>query len=185
MIGIGSERKSGKKTTVEECLSLDAGRLVRMGVLANTGCGGASLTWSNRFGEQTLSVPYWADYRAGRPILHLFVAPPGSTEAVDEKVPLENTRPHFGGQRWWFLCPLVKNGEPCERRVRKLYRSPSTWYFGCRTCMDLTYRSVQEHDKRVDRLVRHFYEIPAALESKDPLKVFLACKAYGKLRKWY
>ena len=117
-------------------------------------------------------------------MLHLLVKP-NESGTVDLAILLQNTHPNFGGLRWWFLCPLFDKGVPCSRRVRKLYRPRSAWYFGCRTCQHLTYRSIQEHDKRVDRLVKHFYAIPAALESKDHSKVLLALKACGKIYKWY
>jgi hypothetical protein len=68
------------------------------------------------------------------------------------QVGLVMTRPHFGGCRWWFLCPLIVNGRPCNRRVAKLYLRGK--YFGCRQCHDLTYTSSQQHDKRVDALRR-------------------------------
>jgi hypothetical protein len=44
---------------------------------------------------------------------------------------------------------------PSGRRVGKLYLPPSARYFGCRHCYDLTYNSVQQHDKRVDALRRN------------------------------
>jgi hypothetical protein len=177
-------RRHARKTTTGECWSLDAGRLAKLSMFAPHGYAGASLTWSNRFGQQTLSVPYRIEDSARGLILHLLVES-NERETVDLEILLRNTRPNFGGLRWWFLCPLFDKGVPCNRRVRKLYRPRSVWYFGCRTCQDLTYRSVQEHDKRVDRLVKHFYAIPAALESKDPRKVLLAFKACAKIYKWY
>jgi hypothetical protein len=67
-------------------------------------------------------------------------------------VGLTTTRPRFGGLRWWFVCPLVVNGRPCQRRVGKLYLPPRGRYYGCRHCYDLTYTSCQQHDKRVDAL---------------------------------
>jgi hypothetical protein len=36
----------------------------------------------------------------------------------------------------------------------KLYRPPGSNVFACRQCHDLTYRCVQQHDKRLDWLVR-------------------------------
>jgi hypothetical protein len=69
-------------------------------------------------------------------------------KSVDYHVRLAVTRPHFGGCRWWFLCPLIVNDRPCGRRVAKLYLRGK--YFGCRHCHDLTYTSCQEHNKRVD-----------------------------------
>jgi hypothetical protein len=81
-------------------------------------------------------------------------------------VSLEGLPLHFGGRRWWGICPLVGNGQACNRRVGKLYLPPGGRYFGCRQCYRLTYRSVQEHDKRVDALRRS----PDALAAlvKDP-----------------
>lgn len=51
------------------------------------------------------------------------------------------------GQRRWLACPN------CGRRMFKLYRPPNSQVFACRKCHDLTYRSVQEHDARLDRLL--------------------------------
>ena len=175
-----------KKTIVEECWSLDACWFARQGVFNGANFSlGASLTWSNSFGEQALSVPYWIENLNGAFILHLLVRPDRYSEAIDLKVPVESTHPHFGGVRWWFLCPLSNKGVPCNRRVRKLYRPRSVWNFGCRACLDLTYRSVQEHDKRIDYLVKHFYLIPAMVESKDARKSLLALQACTKIYKWY
>jgi hypothetical protein len=184
MSDLGGRRKV-KKTTVEECWSLDACSLAKEGVFTCHGVWASSLTWSNSFGEQTLYVPYWVQKLQGEPILHLLVKPDNHREAIDLKVPVQNTRPHFGGVRWWFLCPLFNDGVPCNRRIRKLYRSRAVWYFGCRTCLDLTYRSVQEHDKRIDYLVKHFYLIPAMVESDDPRKSLLALQACAKIYKLF
>jgi hypothetical protein len=39
----------------------------------------------------------------------------GKGSRVDDKVYLAPTHPHFGGLRWWFVCPHL------NRRVRRLY----------------------------------------------------------------
>jgi hypothetical protein len=57
------------------------------------------------------------------------------------------TVPHFGGRRWWWLCPLTKHDRPCMRRVGKLYLPSGASYFGCRHCYGLTYTSCQESHK--------------------------------------
>jgi hypothetical protein len=49
--------------------------------------------------------------------------------------------PHFGGQRYWFLCPH------CGKRVGKLYRPRLTDKFECRHCHRLTYASSQVHNR--------------------------------------
>jgi hypothetical protein len=67
---------------------------------------------------------------------------------------LVTTRLPSGGLRWWFVCPLIANGQLCGARVHKLYLPPGARYFGCRGCHDLTYSSAQTHDKRLDPLFR-------------------------------
>jgi hypothetical protein len=65
---------------------------------------------------------------------------------IELPIPLEVTRPHFGGLRWWGRCPLVRQGRPCRRRVGKLYVPLYDRYFGCRQCYGLTYQSAQEQN---------------------------------------
>jgi hypothetical protein len=54
--------------------------------------------------------------------------------SLDYRVGLVTTPCNFGGSRYWFLCPLVASGQPCGRRVGKLYLPPGAKYFGCRNC---------------------------------------------------
>jgi hypothetical protein len=65
--------------------------------------------------------------------------------SVSCTVPLVTTQPAFGGPRWWFLCPFLRRGRPCGRRVAKLFIPPGGQHLGCRTCQNLTYRSCQEN----------------------------------------
>ncbi len=59
-------------------------------------------------------------------------------------VALDTTPCNYGGLRWWFLCPLLRNGRPCQRRCRFLYLPFGADYFGCRECYDLAYESQQK-----------------------------------------
>jgi hypothetical protein len=45
-------------------------------------------------------------------------------ESADYRVRLTATRPRFGGLRWWFVCLLIVNGRPCNRRVGKFHLPP-------------------------------------------------------------
>jgi hypothetical protein len=66
----------------------------------------------------------------------------GSKDVMDYRINLTSTPCHFGGRRWWLVCPLVRGGVPCGRRVGVVYKG---WnYFGCRRCHDLAYESQQE-----------------------------------------
>ena len=64
-------------------------------------------------------------------------------ESFNYSVGLVTTPCHFGGNRWWFVCPLVKSGVPCRKRVGKLYRAGD--HFGCRHCYELTYESKNQN----------------------------------------
>ena len=75
----------------------------------------------------------------------------GDAVDVDESIRLTNTFPYFGGLRRWFVCPLLVNGQACQRRVGKLYLPPGQKYFGCRHCYDLTYQSCRD-SRRFDSL---------------------------------
>ena len=53
-------------------------------------------------------------------------------------IPIRATRPHFGGERLWLVCP-------CDRKVRILYRPAHRATWACRTCWGLTYESRRLH----------------------------------------
>lgn len=80
------------------------------------------------------------------------------------------------------LAFIQRTKVTCQRRVRKLYLPPGAKYFGCRTCYKLTYQSVQEHDKRVDYLLKNPEALVQALKSPPNWRVaLLGLKAAFKL----
>ncbi len=93
------------------------------------------------------------------------------------EVQLTTTPQRFGGVRWWFLCPLLVFGRPCDRRVGKLYLPGDGRYFGCRQCHELTYTSCQESHK-YDRLYRDM----ARSTGEDFEKVKRLMNRFGKRR---
>jgi hypothetical protein len=172
-----------KATTVEECRVLDLGEFARKGAFVP--CYAGSVRWS-RGEEVVASVAYTVRPVGDELVLQLSYRWTLAGEAgqdVELPIRLETTPLHFGGRRWWGICPLAVNGQACNRRVGKLYLPPGGRYFGCRVCYRLTYRSVQEHDKRVDALRRN----PAAVNAilADPGahlrsgRSLLAIKALG------
>ncbi len=57
-----------------------------------------------------------------------------------ERIKVTTTRPHFGGLRYWFVCPV------CERRAGKLYATEEDRRYICRVCRKLVYASqYQKH----------------------------------------
>lgn len=139
MGGIGSGnwyRWQGKKSTVEESLTL----AVR-DVYGRKSHTSGTITWTGTSGSKS-SVGYYLTWRDDPTItLHY-----RWQDRDDVRIPirLQATPTQFGGERWWFTCPLMVNGVACERRAGKLYLPPGAKYFGCRKCHGLTYRSCQE-----------------------------------------
>jgi hypothetical protein len=70
----------------------------------------------------------------------------GEELKIDDKIYLASTRPHFGGLRWWFVCPHL------NRRVRKLYLPLGGRHFWSRRAYELAYASQRE--TKFDRALR-------------------------------
>lgn len=167
MGGEGSGRRSFKKPTVEECLSIDTQDLKDLSDLtwmlerawycqidgnvswySRTLRGYNYAKWSLEIDESdriSLCLMYQHSWTGD------IVRDDPEMEWTRLDIDLVGTRIHFGGVRWWFVCPF----RACSRRVKKLYkiRDGKADYedFGCRSCLNLTYHSSQKHDKRVPK----------------------------------
>jgi hypothetical protein len=176
--------RSGKKEVVEDCLDIDANRWMREGYLRAGVQALGSWRWTYQSGK-SFAVNFEVDTRAqAAPFVRLYYSwvwrPGQEPQSADYRVRLTATRQHFGGLRWWFLCPLSVGGRPCERRVGKLYLPPAARYFGCRRCHELTYTSCQEHDSRVSALRRNPALLDALManpQAASPGQLILALKA--------
>ena len=148
MGGSGSTRwnNHNKKTTTEECWTLDVLRLSLNKSVSYPLCG--SLGAIRIKDRSTLQVHYSLSEEDG-PVLNLSYSTTGRglpRRECEQRVQLLTTEPNFGKLRWWFSCPFrVDDGEQqCGRRVGKLYLPAGKHCFGCRKCHDLTYKSSQE-----------------------------------------
>ena len=54
-------------------------------------------------------------------------------EASGQQLQITATPCHFGGYRYWFVCPS------CNRRSGTLYQKAADGPLLCRNCQDLTY----------------------------------------------
>jgi hypothetical protein len=155
MGGYGSGRWGShtKKTTVEACRVLDSARWMRDGILADAVCRSGVCRWLDAAtGEEQSSIGFCVDTtRKDNAHARIWDKLTRTGEQVEYRLALESTRPRRGGLRWWFRCPAVVNGKACGRRVGKLYLPPSSRYFACHHCHDLTYRSAQESHDWVER----------------------------------
>lgn len=171
--------RGDKKTTVEDCLTIDANRWSKEGILKAGVAQYGSWRWTYRSGNG-FSVNYEVRTEEMEcPRVRLSYSwtwqSVNEPQSADYTVCLTTTRPRFGGLRWWFVCPLIVQGQPCERRVAKLHLPPHARYFGCRTCHDLTYTSCQESHKE-DILARFL----ARTSGMDFLTAREALKSIGK-----
>jgi hypothetical protein len=71
-------------------------------------------------------------------LLYRHRAPGDEWEDVEEPVYFDWTPCNYGGERRWFICPIVG----CGNRVAVLYGAGK--YFACRHCYNLTYESQRE-----------------------------------------
>ena len=169
------------RRTTEECKSISTKWLKKYDYFIGYKHGG--MTWS-RAGQQTGSISFCVStFERDEYIRFQYTQTDrhfGEKAELDYKVRLEWTSCHFGGRRWWFICPLVVNGQVCNRRVGALYLA-SGKYFGCRHCHNLTYQSSKEHDKRIGALMRNPELLSVYLDGNNSPKKWLAIKAGIKL----
>jgi hypothetical protein len=161
-LGSGSWYRYDSKRTVEGQRSIDARWLVREGIIKPGVWRSGSLRWtSERTAEDRGSIGYTVEAREDgtgtMTLKYTYASGDPEEEKLEYPVRLVTTRPHLGGLRWWFICPLVVDGRPCRRRVAKLY-GPGK-YFGCRTCKGLVYESSQEahRSERLERSLRRMW----------------------------
>ena len=113
----------------------------------------AAYCWAVKIRSGTLKrVYFWVNPHGsddGQPLLKLvYNCSDPFSPRVELDLELTYTYPNYGGRRWWFRCPLVREkGGVCGKRVAKLWLPPGQRYFGCSGCHELTYKSSLEcHD---------------------------------------
>lgn len=140
------------RRTVEECKSINT-KFLNEHHYFDGGILWGGMKWS-RGGEKTGSISFFVSTVEGDEYIRFQYTQTdrhtGEKAELDYKARLDSTPCHFGGRRWWFICPLVVNGRACNRRVGVLYLGDGK-YCGCRHCHDLIYKSSKE-SHRFDRM---------------------------------
>lgn len=166
-----------RKKRVDEVRSIDILDLQRNKVFSR----GSNMRWTASWswnGKVVASVSYQLEGSIGEPSGLRFTYSitdnnPDRMKAYNYIIPVVSTRCNFGGKRWWYICPLIVNGDSCLRRCRILYLPPGTEYFGCRECHQLSYESKQRHREK-------FYE-----KYEKPFKTIMAINdKLGRTRSW-
>lgn len=136
-IGSGNWYRTDTRLTVEESLTL---AIRNIGTQLRSHSSGV-ITWTWGSGQKS-SISYEVGSAAANVVTLKYRC--NKKRDVEIPVRLDTSKPHFGGERVWFTCPLIVDGVSCKRRCGKLYLPPGAHYFGCRKCHKLTYRSCQE-----------------------------------------
>jgi hypothetical protein len=155
-----------KKDTVEDCRSIGISFLRKFGYLSGFQSG--RIVWTNCDGEETASMGAIASTSDGEGYVRLSYTMTnrntGKETSFDYKVELVTTPCNLGGVRWWFICPLSRNGVYCGRRVGVLYRAPGADYYGCRHCYNLSYESRNERRHGRIAYMGHFLTLSTRLK---------------------
>lgn len=128
-----------KKKTVEACLVLDIKYLKDNGAFDSEFPSSGSIQWRSGASAGIHIHPY-LDGPCDCVLSLTYLV---NGEDVQYDIPVVSTACNYGGRRYWFLCPGVRDGIDCATRVGKLYLPGNGKYFLCRHCYDLTYKSRQ------------------------------------------
>jgi hypothetical protein len=166
-----------KKDTVEDCRSVSISFLKKHDYLNESSRRSGAISWKNCYGEKTSSIGIVVSTFEGEKYVRFYYTvtdrSSGEKADYDYKVALTTTPCNFGGVRYWFICPLSRNGVYCGRRVGKLYKAPGGDYFGCRHCYNLSYESRNE-----SRLGR-FGGLGFPLKVESQIE-----RLYGEIKRW-
>jgi hypothetical protein len=182
------------RLTVEDCRVLRVESMQRDGVFRSGAGSSWTCLWRDDTGFIEAAIGYVVVRERGE--LALMIDPEHAKRYLSMKilgrynVPITSTRPYLGGARFWFRCPVMRDGNPCGRRVGRLYLPPDAKIFRCRECYNLTNKSAQEHDPRVYKLAQDLGAMDAALHSGDlrqghrGIRALLLQRAWLRKERW-
>ena len=152
MGGWGSGRTGGRPTA-ELSLRIDIAWMIRTRRAVPGSLRSGILSWSYGDGETIASISYKADMTDSFNSELVLSYTRGSSEdkeSVEQIVRLVFTKPHYGGKRWWMVCPYR------GMRVGKLYKPSGGDRFASRKAWRLGYQSqrVARRDRPFEKLFR-------------------------------
>ena len=171
MGGLGSGRYEYATTpTVEDCRTLDVNEF--SDAVDHPGTS-ATIRWGPE-DDPNASIgvyllPWGGDVEKATAIRLRYTITDGRTREETEHdycVPLEYTKCNFGGDRPWFQCPGIVDGEQCERRVAKLYRPPRCALYLCHHCYDLGYTSSRTSGDELKQAELRYRRVYAKLDEQ-------------------
>lgn len=133
-------------TTTGDCLKLDIPSLRRLGYLKRNQI---TLMITLRWGEHS---SIGCDVYTATDTTHIKLKYNRNGEQISYEVPLTTTKPHYGGERWWFICPFS------NKRCATLYLPPGQKHFAARTAFKhLPYTS--QNETSYDRAARKYRKV--------------------------
>ena len=144
--------RSGGRPTADLSLRIDIARMIRLGQAIPGKHVSGSLGWTCG-GEHSGSISYRADMidcYFSKLTLNYTRGSGDNKESVEQIVRLAFTEPHFGGKRWWMICPFR------SIRVGILYLPNGGDRFASRKAWRLGYhcQRVAHRDRPFEKLFR-------------------------------
>jgi len=100
---------------LDELRNIDINRMVKLGAIPKCGFKSGNWIWSDRdTGEQNSCVSYTADTMSENKTLRLQYVIVDTQEKVDVTIQLSTSKQPFGGERFWFVCPITGKRVPNE-----------------------------------------------------------------------
>lgn len=128
-----------KKEEVDGLLQIKVWVLKKFKFLSG-GFASGTLNWTYQGGKSSVGVDVLTrGIDKHLKIKYTLTERDGTKKDFEYRIPIVTTPCHFGGERYWLICPAYKNNRICSKRVGVLYKSGD--YFACRHCYNLTYSS--------------------------------------------
>lgn len=166
MGGLGSGRwfRSRERLTTEDLPRIDIRAMKRQGVLHPNYPGVFSWTIDDPLvGSMSFKI------HRGWLSVEYFTTINGQKTKNTEDIKFDSTPCHFGGSRYWFLCPC------CKTRITTVYKLNNV--YRCRHCHNLTFRSQSESE--LDRVIRKSRKLRQQLGGPENLYEHIKQKPKG------
>ncbi len=137
--------------------------------------GHCTSTWS-RNGQKIAAIRYEVVLNDDRPYIRLWYE--WREQPQDYKIYLTTTTPHYGGKRWWFICPYT------GKRCAVLYSPAGQPMFASRKAFGLAYECQRENNwhrlMRRSQKIEDRYGVPSWGEGWFPKPKGMHLSTYNK-----
>jgi hypothetical protein len=165
--GSGNWYRWDKKTKLDEGLTLNINKLVRDGFIQPRGRTDGTLEWTYaRTKEYYANIGYEVNTENQDNMwmrVYYSTTIRGEKHYMDYKISITTTKPHYGGRRFWFICPHT------AARAAVLYCPPGSRWFASRKACNLKYFSQSESPDR--RAISRMWKLKKKLGGENfPLR---------------